>query len=179
MTSYGPLQFPTSWPPPTWLRPLGDRSRWYRVPLLSGILWSFTDECREERCIQGEVIAQMAGRPAEQGEWPLAEDERRVVACLSEAFCVEKGLPNDRVALHPDDPVVLLLWGGYYDDLTPLMFCQNLTRNARIEISPRELFEFVARGALVAGHQRDSWIRSRRTVRDVAEFCASHRKRLC
>jgi hypothetical protein len=88
------------------------------------------------------------------------------VDCLSETLCVEKGLHADRVALHPEDPLTLLMWGAF-DDLTPIEFRYRLDDEFGQGFGRRTM-EFVA-----SSYPDWDKLSSRLTLRELINHCAT------
>jgi hypothetical protein len=167
---FEPLGLPIPWPPPS----LTEQSRWYSVPLLG---W-FARQCRSNkigeqlaRFIQREVTSQLESRQTYHCDWPSDALQRRVVEALSETVCSLKCLRHNQVALHPDDPIILLLYGNRLDDITPASFCEALHNRFGVEISRRDLFSFVADASEGGAGSDIAWFSSRRTVRELVDFC--------
>ena len=106
--------------------------------------------------IERQITDQLLNRPKQNTEWPSDSLRRRIVDALRKAILQEKGYALERVTLHPNDSVVLLMWGSN-DDLTPLVFLVELESEFGVQIlcedrrrllpcdpdDPRTLGEFV------------------------------------
>jgi len=130
------LHYPEPWPPPS-IQP--QPNPFARVPLLSGVLGAIcafltlktpSDELYR---IEKQIIDQLQSRAERNNDWPTDPLRRRIVEILGAAILAEKGFPLDHVTLHPDDPIILLMWGAS-DDLTPLIFLAGLEREFEIRI---------------------------------------------
>jgi hypothetical protein len=157
-----PLMFPTPWPPPRKTRPIGQIS--VVGSIVDGLCFLFTGD-PELQAIETQIIRQLEARPDCNDDWPTDAKQRGIVRVLSNAVCDEK-LCRQGVALHPDDPVALLMW-GYYDDLTPLLSKSGLMRLFGLKKLPAALPEFFQRDV------GSDLLASRRTVRDLVEFYAA------
>lgn len=140
-----PLVYPPVWPPPELPPPQNDF--WaMRVPVLGRLvaLWMYYSRIGNHiehvlGPIEDNIVKQLESRP------PLIERDQQsrqeqIVSILAAAVCFEKGIDPVR-QLHPDDPVILLVWGSY-DDLTILIFRMNLLEAMGIEFmgEPAEKF---------------------------------------
>ncbi len=115
--------------------------------------------------IERQIADQLNRRPARSDAWPTDRLCRRIVEILAGAMREEKEVLLTHVTLHPDDPVVLLMW-GCYDDLTPQLFLQRLQSEFQFVIPREQLCQFTPCSP--------QHIDDKRTVREVVEYCARH-----
>jgi len=170
---FEPLIEPTPWPPPEvcegYVRPkkrgLARFNPWIapRDPIAIDI--------------QDQICAQMVSRPA-SADWPMDALEREIVTALSRAFCLEKGLPEDEVALHPGDRLSLLLWGAGPDDITAPMFSSELSTRGITCFDWVDLWKFMIDTSLwKTAQERLALATSQKTVGELVAFVAAkHRQ---
>ena len=164
-----PLAFPDGWPPRS------VKGTFDGIPIIGGIVvWLRLLFARNSQAhlVEAEILRRLHRRPAWNVEWPTDPKGNAIVRALSRAVADEK-LDRASVALHPDDPVVLLTWGAF-DDLTPLLFQTRLARVFGLKKLPVELIDFLCAPGddKPAGALGDERLRSRRTVRDLVDFYA-------
>jgi hypothetical protein len=164
--SFIPLSFPTPWPPPPC-----ERHFLRRIPILGwliGGLWEgltgYRDPCH--RAIELHITEQLEARPEQNVNWPTDSNQRRVVEILANIVCIEKCLSANCVALHPDDPVVLLMWGPF-DDLTPIEFRFRLG-----DAFGRKFADDVFAFLFPETADRSRLLDNGRTVGQLVEYCA-------
>ena len=177
---FAPLRNPPGWPPPD-APPPGEREvRLRTVPVIGGVLaWPLT--ClrwkRHERTalvpLGNAICDRLESRPV-VGRWPTDPLEVRVARVVSEAVGLEKGVggvPHGEPvagrrgpALHPEDPMPLLLWGPV-DDLTPAILFLEFEK-PRFGV-PRDRTQAAVKRAWFEG-----WT-CRRFVEHVAELAAN------
>ncbi len=123
---------PDRWPPeaPPALPPTENEVRLRRIPLGGRLIADFIANRRRlnqlssssEPIARGIALQLEARSPFE----PWGESPRQQVMLreLAEAITLEKSLTVPP-AIHPDDPMPLLLWGAF-DDITPLILQTKL-----------------------------------------------------
>lgn len=141
-----PLDYPPVWPPPE-LPPLQNDFWAMRVPVLGRLvaLWMYCFRIEDQieqvwGPIEDNIVKQLESRPSLiERDQPSRQEQ--IVSILAAAVCFEKGIDPVR-QLHPDDPVILLVWGSY-DDLTILIFRMNLLEAMGIEFMEETAEKFV------------------------------------
>lgn len=129
---YGPLVYPSVWPPPALPPPVPGswEARLKRIPILGWfpvfliryLRWrKHYSEVLEP--IAFEITEQLEARPMVAGwssrsHWFSTARHQKIAEIISDAVALEKFLV-DSPPLHPEDPFPLLFWGPF-DDLTPL-----------------------------------------------------------
>lgn len=165
---FAPLSYPTPWPPPK----LTERSKWHRVPILGWIVCEIHRDFVGDRVARGihrDIVAQLNGRPSTTPAWPVEPRERQVVEALGKAVAGEKDLQGKSVALHPDDPVVLLLWGEF-DDLTPVIFSSSIENDVGIDLDCSTLGRCLISGVPATESPDRNALNSRMTVFELVSL---------
>jgi hypothetical protein len=130
---FQPLRFPTPWPPPD-ERP---KDVFDGIPILGGLLRAISglfvesEYWRINYDVESQIIDQLESRPLHSPDWVSDPVQQEVLKSLASAVCQEKGLSS--ATLHPDDPVIPLLWGPY-DDLSPAIFQQEITARLKFRL---------------------------------------------
>jgi len=161
------LSYPTPWPPPRHQR------HWLsRIPfigwLIGGLyegLTAYRDPPRRQ--IELQITTQLESRPEANADWPVDLAQRRVVDLLAGIICVEKCLSVDRVALHPDDPLELLMWGPF-DDITPMVLRLGMDDLFGRRIST-EVMRLIAPPACSADRASPGFLTSSLTLRNLVD----------
>jgi len=103
--------------------------------------------------------------------------EREIVTALSRAFCLEKGLPQDEVALHPGDRLSFLLWGAGPDDITPGVFWCELRERDVTCFDWVDLLKFMIDKSLwKTAQERLALATSQKTVDELVAFVAARHR---